>query len=76
MRCGLTIEPDTIKHVEKGHVTHVHVESNGSADVNKPYRSNQNNTRCVQKNTIAASFSYENQKGLFTNIHRDNRNSF
>ncbi len=37
---------------------------------NKPDSSEPNNTKCVQKNTVAASFSHENQKGLFTNIHR------
>ncbi len=61
------------KHVEKGRVTQV--ESNGSGDVNKPDRGHKNNTKCVQNNIVAASFSYENQKGLFTNIHSDNRNS-
>ena len=62
------IEPATIeKHVEKGHVTHV--ESNGSRDVNIPDCGDWNNTKCVLNNTVAASFSYENQKGLFTNIH-------
>ena len=68
---GLTIEPNTIveKHAEKGHVTYV--ESNGSADVNKPDSGDRNNTKCAQKNIVAASFSYENHKGSFTksNIH-------
>ncbi len=58
------------KHVEKG------VESNWSGDVNKPDRGDRNNTKQVQNNTVAASFSFENQKGFFTNIHRDNRNNF
>ncbi len=37
-------------------------------DANKPDRGDQNNTKCVQNNIVAASFSYENQKGLFSNI--------
>ncbi len=36
---------------------------NGSADVNKPDRGEQNNT---QKNTVVVSFSHEYQKSLFT----------
>ncbi len=47
-----------------------HVESNGSEDENKPDRGDQNKTKCVQNNIVAASFSYQNQEGLFTNIHR------
>ena len=60
------IEPVTIeKHVGKGHLTHL--DSNESADVNKPDCGDRNNTKCVQNNinTVAAYFSYENQKGYF-----------
>ena len=53
---GLTIEPNTIKHVEKGHVTHV-CRKCGSAAVNKPDRDDQNNTKCVQKKKSSSSSS-------------------
>ena len=74
----MRIEPVTIeKHIKKD-VWPI-VESNGGADVNKPDRGDRSNKICVQKNTIAASFSYENQKGLICYLfifYRDNRDSF
>ena len=42
--------------LKKRHVTHV--ESNGSADVNKLDSGEQNYTKYVQKNTVAAPFSH------------------
>ncbi len=40
----------------------------GSRDVNKPYSGDQHNIKFVQNNIVAASFSFENQKGLVCSL--------